>query len=233
MTWGMVGAAAITTVGGIMSANKASKGASQASAQQQAAIDKATKLEQPVVDATMPALNTLSQGFAPGGEFTKKFTMADATNSPAEQHALQQGTQAIQNSAASKGGLLGTNTLQGLEEFGQSNAAQFQNQAFNQWLAERQQQIGGLSGLAGAATGAVENQANLQLGKGAAQASGTVGQANAASGAIGDISGQLGAIAGLFGSKNQAPVPSYSPSAVADISKNATWAPPNYSLSGG
>jgi hypothetical protein len=234
MTWGLVGAAAVTTAGGLLGQNKAAKGAEQASQQQQAAIGKATAIESPIAAKTAPALDTLTQGFAPGGQFTKQFTMQDAITSPAEQHALEQGTQAIQNSAAARGGLLGTNTLEDLTKFGQGNAAQYEQQAFNQWLAQQQQQISGLQGLSGANIGATENLANLQLGSGAAQAAGTVGKANAAGGMVSDLTSQMGLMAGLFGSKMPAPTPAapqYNPDTVANIGQGASFVP-NYSMNG-
>jgi len=216
--------------------NKAAKAATQAAQLQQQGIQKATDIQKPILDAGMPALNTLSQGFAPGGEFTKQFTMADAVNSPAEQHALEQGTQAIQNSAAARGGLLGTNTLQGLTEFGQSNAAQYENQAFNQWLAERNQQVGGLQSLANTGVSAADNVSNLALGSGNVAAAGKVGATNAQTGGISDIVNQFSMLSGLFKPQTTGsagvPVGGYNPALTSSIGAGAFVPTPSYSIGG-
>ena len=89
---------------------------------------------QPYIDAGNSALTTLSAGLNPGGEFNRQFTMADATNSSAEQFALQQGLQAEENVAAMGGQVQGTNLQQQATKFAAGTAAQYQNQAFQQWL---------------------------------------------------------------------------------------------------
>ena len=104
----------------------------------------------PYSDAGKAALSRLTAGVAPGGEFTGTFTMADAQNTPAMQFAQQQGSDIIQNSAAAKGGLLGTNTLADLTQFGQGNAAQYENQAYQQWLQNRQYNVGNVQSVAAA-----------------------------------------------------------------------------------
>lgn len=108
----------------------------------------AAQQRQPWVDAGKGALDRLTKGLQPGGEFAQKFSMADALNSPAYKEALRGGMEAIQNSAAAKGGLLSSNTMQDLTKFGEATAAQFENQAFNQWLAQQQQLLAPVQSLA-------------------------------------------------------------------------------------
>lgn len=135
----------------------------------------------PYTQAGQKALAQLSAGTAPGGEFNKTFTMDDATNSAAMQNAQAQGMDIIQNSAAGRGGILGTNQQADLVKFGQGNAAQYQNQAFNQWLANRNANQTGVqnlantgltagttlgTGLANLSTGAARDLANIDTGLG-------------------------------------------------------------------
>lgn len=150
-----------------------------------------TTAEGTVADYAKPYATTgaaanqqLATGLQAGGQFNTPFTMANAANAPAMQTALAQGEQAIQNSAAAKGGLLGTNTLAGLSDYGQQTGAQYENQAFNQDLASKQLAMGGLENLSGtgasAAQGAGSNIANLQ-------ASGAQAGMNATLGEVGQI----------------------------------------------
>ena len=154
------------------------------------------------MEAGKTALGQLTAGTAEGGQFAKPFTMADAKNAPAMQEAQRAGTDVIQNSASSKGGLIGTNTNEGLVKFGQANAAQFENQAFNQWLQERNAMLQPLESLAQigstTTTNVADNIGNLTLAGGNAGAAGTIGSANAMSGALGNIGQQFSMIQGLF-----------------------------------
>lgn len=133
----------------------------------------------PYTQAGQKALAQLSAGTAPGGEFNKTFTMDDAQNSAAMQNAQAQGMDIIQNSAAGRSGILGTNQQADLVKFGQGNAAQYQNQAFNQWLANRNANQTGVqnlantgltagttlgTGLANLSTGAARDLANIDTG---------------------------------------------------------------------
>lgn len=114
------------------------------------------------------------------------------TNSPNYQFALQQGGQAVDESAASKGQTLsGANQMAQLS-FGQGLASQ----QFNQYYAN-------LSGLAGLGESASAQQANanqstgnslasLQTSAGTSAASGTVGAANALTGGINSGASSLG-----------------------------------------
>lgn len=219
MVWAAVGSSALNLVGGMIgqhSANSAAKTQADAAAAANQAYLEQTK---PYTEAGKVGLTNLQTGLTPGGQFTKQFTMADATNSPAEQHALQQGTQAIQNSAAAKGGLINSNVMQGLQEFGQANAALYQNQAFNQWLAQQQFQLGANQNLANmganVATGNATNSADAILAAGGAKAGGQVASGNIWGNALGQIGNILGQAdlfkptvgsAGVPTSPNSAPI---------------------------
>lgn len=201
MSWVAVAGVAVTAVSGAVGADGARKAAHEQ--QDAAARAEATQLEmqKPALEARDWSLSQLRDGLQAGGKFGQPFTMADAKNSEAEKHALEQGTTAIENSAAARGGLLNSNTLQDLTKFSQGNAAQFENQAFNQWLSERQQSLAPLQSMAGlgqtAATGVADNISNLQLASGNAAAAGTIGQTKA----IQNTGDQISMLAGLFGNK--------------------------------
>jgi hypothetical protein len=177
--------------------------AQAAADQQQQGAERAaqfnTSLQAPWREAGTKALDRLSLGSQSGGEFNKPFTMADATNSPAMQEAQRAGTEVIQNSAAMKGGLIGSNVMQDLTKFGQANAAQFENQAFNQHMAEQGQQIGvqqSLAGIGQTATNSVaDTGANAILAGAGAQAGATAQQGNI----MGNTLGQIGNILGQSG----------------------------------
>lgn len=178
-------------IGGLIGSDSSRHAANTQADAAKYAADVAAAQRKPWVDAAKPALDRLSAGIAPGGEFAKKFTMADATNMPAYRFALGEGLNAIENSAAARGGLLSTNALHEATKFAEGTAASFQNQAFNQWLAQMQQtlqpiealaQIGGnMAGQVGDAYG------NAALAAGNARAGGIVGSANAWGNAINNI----------------------------------------------
>jgi len=159
----------------------------------------------PYITAGQPALKRMAAGVAPGGEFASTFTMADAQNSPAMLNAQAQGADVIQNAAAAKGGLLGTNTLADLTKFGQGNAAQYENQAFNQWLANRNANQSALAGMvnvgSGASGTAATDIAKIQEDMAGALATGTIAQNNArntgVTGAVTNAGNTLSNLGGL------------------------------------
>lgn len=196
MAWAAVAAGAASVIGGAISSNSARKAANtQADAAKQAASTYQQGV-QPYIDAGKTGINNMAASVAPGGLATQRFSMADATNSPAEQHALQQGEQAIQNSAAAKGGLINSNVMQDLTEFGQKNAALYQGQAFDQWLKQQQTELGANKQLAGigsnAATGNATTQADAINAAGGAQAGATMAQGGAMTNTIGQLGNILG-----------------------------------------
>jgi hypothetical protein len=187
----MAVSAGTSLLGSMMSSDAASSAAKQQTAAAQQAAEIQAKQRQPWVDAGTEALKRLQTGLAPGGEYAQKFTMADAANSPAQQFAMEQGLGALQQSAASKAGLLGTGTLQDMTKFAEGEASQFEGQAFNQWLQQQQMQLGAQQSLAQIGqtnVGAVADAAsNAALAAGGAQAGATVAGANAMGSALGGI----------------------------------------------
>ena len=133
-------------------------------------------------------------GFGAGGpnNQTAGSSLSALQNYPGYQFGLQQGGQALDRSAASRGLLLSGAQLQDSQQFGQGYA---QQQGWQPYVSSLQNYTSNLSGLAGlgenaAATagnqGVMSGQgiASSQLAAGQAQASGIVGSANAINGGI-------------------------------------------------
>lgn len=146
------------------------------------------------------------------GSFTAP-TAAQAEQTPGYQFQLQQGENAIQNSAAGRGSLLTGRTMADLNNFAQGTAAtNYQNvfnnaftqyqSAYNSFLNNQnntyaklmgvnQQGLEAAGGAANLYSGIGGDISKLMAGVGAAQAGGTIGQANAWSGALGGAFGGL------------------------------------------
>jgi hypothetical protein len=104
-------------------------------------------------------------GGVPGGVTGAGAANFDLTKIPGYAFELQQGQQALENSAASRGQALSGNTIQGELQFGQGLAST----QFQQYM----QQLAGLTNLGQAAASGVANQgAQLLSGAGASLASG-------------------------------------------------------------
>jgi hypothetical protein len=140
----------------------------------------------------------LGQGQAGQGAFapwTGQFlapTAGQAANYPGYQFQLQQGQQALQNSAAAAGGLLSTGTAKNLDAYSQGLAQQDYGNVYNQAFNEYQQRYNQYQ----------TNQANLfnryaslaGLGQQATGQAGALGQsaANTTGNLLGTIGGQVG-----------------------------------------
>lgn len=196
MAWVAVGTAAVSLIGGAVSADSARSAGHQQADAAKAASEQNAAMQKPWVDTGSAALTRLSAGLQPGGEYTKKFSMADATNSPAEKEALRRSSESIQNSAAAKGGLIGSNVMDQLEVNAGSIAAGFEGQAFNQWNSQQGRDLAGQQSLAQlgqtAVTNTADNNSNGILAAGGANAGATVAGGNAINGAIGSIGNILG-----------------------------------------
>lgn len=149
-----------------------------------------TANQKPYMDAGTGALKQLQDGLAAGGQFNRPFTMADAQNMDAYKFALQQGQTAINNASAAGGLQLSSANIESLGKFAEGTAAQYQQQAFNQWMAQNNLTIAGLQNLVNTGQVSVSqlqsalaqhgvNVETLQSNIGQANADGTLGAANA------------------------------------------------------
>lgn len=163
----------------------------------------------PYLSAGSTATNTLSSLLGTPGQglltpWTQTFqapTAAQAEATPGYQFQLQQGENAMQNSAAGKGSLLTGRTLADLNNYAQgtastnyqntfNNALTQYNSAYSTFLNNQQNQYSRLMGLSGEGLTAAGGEGQLISGiggdiaslygqKGAAAAQGTIGAANA------------------------------------------------------
>lgn len=172
--------------------------------------------------------STPGQGLlAPFSEQFQAPTGANEQNDPGYQFRLQQGMQALQNSAAAKGNLLSGNTLEAQQNYGQNYASneysnvynramqQYQNQ-FNIFNSNQANEYNRLAGLAGtgqtAATTlgtegqqAAANVGNIALTSGAQQGQDLNNAAAAtASGYVGGANAWAGGLSGATGGLTQA-----------------------------
>lgn len=126
--------------------------------------NKNTANAQPYMDAGRTSLGQLQGSM---GDLTRKFGAGDFQQDPGYQFALNQGMQAIQRSAAAKGSLNSTGTMQDLNNYAQGMASQQYQNAYDRFTQNQQQRYNMLSGQAGmgqasmsALAGVGENYAN-------------------------------------------------------------------------
>lgn len=162
---------------------------------QERMFNKQVELQQPWRTAGEKALNQLSTGIEPGGEFTKNFTMADYQADPGYAFRLNEGIKALDRTAAARGGLLSGAQLKGITDYGQNMASQEYQNAFNRYQINRANRLQPLQSLAGVGQSATNtltgaagqlgtNIGNNLISAGNARASGYMGTANAVSGGL-------------------------------------------------
>jgi hypothetical protein len=187
----------------------------ESNALQKEMFDKQIELNAPFRDAGLTGQNRLMEMLGLGGDKTaqgygsasKNFSMSDFQEDPGYQFRLQQGQQALERSAAARGGLLSGRAAKDMTSYAQGAASQEYGNAFNRFQTNRSSQLNPLQSLAGmsqTASGTMSNAAgayganvgnNLTstantigqntMGAGNARASGYVGSANAWGGALG------------------------------------------------
>lgn len=114
--------------------NELNQQQTQALGAQTAATNAQTANQQPFIGAGQSAIGNLNSELAPGGQLTQNIAQFQAPtgvteqNDPGYQFRLQQGQNAIQNSAAARGGLLSTGTAKNLNDYAQGQASnEYQN----------------------------------------------------------------------------------------------------------
>jgi hypothetical protein len=123
----LVIAAGIAAAGSIGASAIGAHAAGSAADKQIAAEKEAQAQFQPFQQAGASVLPGLTQTVASGGAavapFTGQFTPPNVTDDPGFQFRLQQGQQAIERSAAARGGLTSGGTLKALEQYSQGLAS--------------------------------------------------------------------------------------------------------------
>jgi hypothetical protein len=206
----IAGAAVVGAVASSSAADKQSHAANSATASQQGMYDQTVANEAPYRTAGASATgrlgdllgtsgNTKAAGY---GSLTTGFTGADylANQDPGYQFQLDQGTKALQNSQAANGGVLSGAALKDLIGYNQGMASTGYQNAWNRWNTQQGNTYSRLGSLAQLGQSAASNQAsgastfaggiaNTITGAGNAQASGTVGAANALSNGATNLAG--------------------------------------------
>jgi len=124
------------------------------------------------------------------GDLNRKFTLADFEQDPGYQFRLNEGTKALQASAAARGGLNSGATLKALTRYGQDYGSNEYEKSYNRYNSDQTNRFNRLATLAGIGQTAnasnsqsnqnyANNVSQNQMAAGNAQAAGTVGRANA------------------------------------------------------
>lgn len=198
-------------IGGVMASNAASSAAktqaaaaNQATALQREQWLKQLELQQPFYQAGLTGQNALLQYLGLGGDKNaanygagmKPFDASMMYQDPGYQFRLSEGINALNRTAAARGGLMSGTALKEAERYGQDYASNEYNNAFNRYWQQRNQLLNPLQSLLGQAQtsagqigSAGQNYAN-QAGQNImaaanARASGYVGGANALNQALG------------------------------------------------
>ena len=196
MTWVAAAVGGASLISGFMNAgaardaaNQQAQAAAAAQAQQQRNFELIQQQQAPYREAGYSALKDIG---AMKPYLTHQFGAADlqAGLAPNYDFQLQQGQQAANAAANVGGGLIGGNALQGLQTRTQDIAAGAYQNAFNNYQSQRTGIYNTLAGIAGigqtgqtqtnqAGTNATNAIGQLGVGAAGAQASGTLGQAQA------------------------------------------------------
>jgi hypothetical protein len=166
-------------VTGSTQADAATQAAQTAANAQMQGLQFIQKQEQPYQQAGQQALSQY-QALLNGGAAN-----FDISKLPGYNFEMQQGQQALQNSAAARGGALSGNTIQATQQFGQGLAST----QFQQYM----QQLAGLTNMGQNAASLTGQAGNAAIaGAGASLASGQQAAGNATAAAYGNIASIIG-----------------------------------------
>ena len=186
----MVAAAVIgSAVVGAAGSAYAGKQSGKAAKTQAASADRASQIQQENFEQTrkdlMPykqagdtSLSQLMGQMGSNGYFNQTYTGQDIYSDPSYQFRLQQGQDAIQSSAAAKGGLLTGATLKALQNYGQESASQEYSNAYNRFNADQTNRYNRLSNLVGIGQNAAAQVGNAGAQTAQAVANNTMAGAN-------------------------------------------------------
>ena len=146
MPWGAAAVAGAAIVGSVISSQASKSAAStqadaanNATAANTAATERQIAISEPWRNKGEIALNQLSEMTQPGGAATKEFAYGpfdyNANTDPGTQFRLQQGLNAMNATAAARGGLISGNALKAGQDYGQAQGSQEYSNAFNRYLS--------------------------------------------------------------------------------------------------
>ena len=209
MSWvaaAVVGTGVVGAISSNSAANKQADAANNATNTQVGMFNTTNAQQEPWRQAGRTALSQLTDGTAPGGQFSHQFDANDLkTNlAPNYKFMLDQGLGATNNQASVAGGLVGGNALKGINDYAQNYASNAYQNAFANYNTNQTNIFNRLSSIAGlgqtangqsaqAGLGYAGNIGSAQLASGASQAAGIMGTGNAISGAVNGIGGWYGA----------------------------------------
>ena len=158
MPWSYIIPAAVSLLGAKSQSDAASSAANAANAQSRYALDKQIELQEPFRQGGMKGMNRLmdylglsdNTGAEGYGKYNRDFSMSDFTQDPGYQFRMDQGTKALERSAAARGGLISGNTGGALQKYGQDLGSQEYQNAFNRYQINRTNQLAPLQSLFGA-----------------------------------------------------------------------------------
>lgn len=209
-----IGSSLIGAKGARDAASTQANAADRATAAQQEALERQLELQKPFTEAGTTAVNQLSAMTQPGGRATQDFSYGpfDYQADPGYAFRLKEGMNAMNATAAARGGLISGNALKAGQIYGQEMGSQEYGNAFNRYLQNyanaqntfqmnRNNLLDPLKfltniGQAGASNQAANvgsfgsSQAANITGAGNATAAGQVGAANAFTSGIGNALGQ-------------------------------------------
>ena len=168
---GLIGGA-LSAGGALLGANQISGATKDAAALASGSADRSIDLQRqmfeqnqanqaPYLAAGRNALGRITTGMAPGGEFSKSFSMNDFTADPGYGFRMSEGLKAMERNAAARGGLISGAALKAGARYGQDMASQEYTNAFNRYQTNRGNQLAPLQSLAGIGQTTVNNLANV------------------------------------------------------------------------
>lgn len=152
----MVGSTAISAGASIFGANKQAEGQDKALAAQTSAQEKELALKtkifeenkagaEPWIAAGRSALESLTAKIADGSFDLRKYGMADLVEDPGYQFRVEQGSKALDRTAAARGKLISGNQLQAAVDYGQEAGSQEFSNAYARTSRERDLEYGRLA----------------------------------------------------------------------------------------
>ena len=200
-----------TAVVGSYLSSEASKSAAQtqanaannATAQQQNALNQQIALNKPFYDVGVAA----NQGLSTQTPYTPAAFNYNQNTDPGTQFRLTQGLNAMNATAAARGGLISGNALKAGQDYGQAAGSQEYQNAFNRYLASNAQNLQAYNTntanqqfLANQGQSSANNTANSIGNFGNSAASNTIGAGNAlAAGQVGSANAYTGGASNAIG----------------------------------
>ena len=212
MPWSFIVPAAASLIGGSMQAGAAENAANTTAAATRDQIALQRKMynenvarQKPFYEAGVNALPGYVSGIQRGGELVAGPTMSQLQFDPGYAFRLTKGLEALDKSAAARGGLLSGNQLRGVTQYGQDLASQEFGNAYNRFIGEQATRRNALAGLVGqgqttantignAGSTYASNAGNLAMNQAANQANAGLVASRAWGSAYGDAANQLGKV---------------------------------------